>query len=224
MDLNILRLTYFLILKRRTLSLFSLMERSLIWYCQLKFVSTFTNKYLTLSVGYSLLPHNLISKSPSNFFYLDLKITISVFFTLSEILFAFNQFAICFKSALTSLISFLAELLRHKRLVSSAKWRTLQNFIAWLSSFIYSENRVLEQILQGPSSSTLALALEVLLGLTLILVAPIAFVLFGLMLVVATPVLLLALYTIRLWLKVSNFFPIPLLILCMFLVWLFVRT
>ena len=118
-------------MKRRALALFSLMERSLTWYCQLRFVSIFTPKYLTLSVGYSLLPHNLIFKSPSNFFCLDLKITISVFFTLSEILFAFNQFARCFKSALTSLFSFLIELLRNKRLVSSAKWWTLQNFV-WL--------------------------------------------------------------------------------------------
>ena len=56
MDLNVLRLTYFLILKRRALALFSLMERSLTSYCQLRFVSIFTPKYLTFSVGYSLLP------------------------------------------------------------------------------------------------------------------------------------------------------------------------
>ena len=37
-------------------------------------------------------PHNSIFKSPSSFFCLDLKITITVFFTLSEILFAFNQY------------------------------------------------------------------------------------------------------------------------------------
>ena len=117
------------------------MERSLTWYCQLRFVSIFTPNYLTLSVEYSLLPHNLIFKSPSNFLCLDLKITISVFFTLSEILFAFNQFTRYFKSALTSLFSFLMELLRHKRLVLSTKWWTLHNFIAWLKSFICSKNR-----------------------------------------------------------------------------------
>ena len=133
MELDIFRLTYFLILKRRALALFSLMERSLTWYCQLRFASIFTPKYLTLSVGYSLLSHNLIFKSPSNFFCLDLKITILVFFTFIEIWFAFNQYSRCFKSALTSLFSFLIELLRHKKLVSSAKWWTLQNFIAWLS-------------------------------------------------------------------------------------------
>ena len=123
MDLNILRLAYFLILKIIALALFSLMEGSLTCYYQLRFVSIFTPKYLTLSVGYSPLPYNLIFKSPSNFFCLDLKITISVFLILSETLFAFNQFARCFKSsALTSLFSFLIELLRHKRLLSSAKW------------------------------------------------------------------------------------------------------
>ena len=124
---------------------------SLIWYCQLKFESIFTPRYLALSVGYSLLPHNFIFKSPSSFFCLDLKITFSVFFTLSEILSAFNQLARCFKSALTSLFSFFIELLRHKRLVSSAQWWTLQNFIAWLRSFIYITKiaGVLKQILEG---------------------------------------------------------------------------
>ena len=117
------------------------MERSLTWCCQVKFVSIFTPRYLTLWVGYSLLPHNFIFKPLSSFFCLDLKITISVFFTLSEILFAFNQLTRCFKSALTSLFSFLIELLWHNRLVSSAKWWTLQNFIAWFRSFIYNKNR-----------------------------------------------------------------------------------
>ena len=36
-------------------------------------------QHLTLSIGYSLLPHNFIFKSPSSFSCLDLKITISVF-------------------------------------------------------------------------------------------------------------------------------------------------
>ena len=129
MDLIILGLTYFLILKRRALALFSLMERSLTWCCQVRFVSIFTPRYLTLSVGYSLLPHNFIFKSPSSFFCLDLKITISVFFTLSEILFAFNQLTRYLKSVLTSLFNFLIELLKNNRLMPSPKWWTLQNFI-----------------------------------------------------------------------------------------------
>ena len=117
------------------------MERSLTWYCQLKFVSIFTPRYLTRSVGYNLLPLNVIFKSPSNFYLIDLKITISVFFTLSEILFTFNQLTRCFKLTLTSLFSFLIELLRHNRLVPSANWWTLQNFIAWFRSFISAASR-----------------------------------------------------------------------------------
>ena len=103
---------------------------------KLQVFNTFSRVYI---VFYGI--YNLIFKSPSNFFCLNLKITISVFLTLREILFAFNQLTRCFKSALTSLFNFLMELLRHKRLVSSAKWWTLQNFIAWLRSFIYSKNR-----------------------------------------------------------------------------------
>ena len=80
MDLNILRLTYVLILKRRALALFILMERSIARCGQVRFVSIFTLSHLKLSVGYSLLPHNFIFKSPSNFFCLDLKITISFFY------------------------------------------------------------------------------------------------------------------------------------------------
>ena len=57
------------------------------------------------------LEYNFIFKSPSSFFCLDLKITISIFFTLSGILFGFNQLTRCFKSALARLFSFLIELL-----------------------------------------------------------------------------------------------------------------
>ena len=64
-------------MKRRALVLLSLMERS---YCQLRILSTSTPGYLTLSVAYILLPN----KSPSNFFCLDLRITITVFLTLSK--------------------------------------------------------------------------------------------------------------------------------------------
>ena len=149
MDLNISRLKYFLILKKRKFALFSLMERSLTWYCQLRFISIFTSRYLTSSVGHNLLPHDFIFKSHWNFFCLDLEITISVFFMLSEILFEFNQLNRCFKSALTSLFSFLIELFRHERLVSSARWWTLKKFIACLRSFINKKEEVLEQIVEG---------------------------------------------------------------------------
>ena len=57
-------------------------------------------------MGHSLLQHNLIFNSPSNLFCLDLKITISVCLTLSEILFVFSHLTRCFKSALTSLFNF----------------------------------------------------------------------------------------------------------------------
>ena len=61
--------------------------------------------------------------------------------------------------------------------------------------------------LRLPSSSKLTLALEVFLGLALIVAASAAFVLFVLMLIVATPVLLLALlYAVKLLLKISNFY------------------
>ena len=50
-----MQLTYFLIWKSRALALFSLIERSLTLYCQLKFVSIFTPRYLTLSLWYRWL-------------------------------------------------------------------------------------------------------------------------------------------------------------------------
>ena len=47
MDLNVLNLIYFLILKKRVLTLFSLIERSWTWYCQLRFVSILAHRYWT---------------------------------------------------------------------------------------------------------------------------------------------------------------------------------
>ena len=120
--------------------LFSLMERSLTWYCQLRFISVFTPRYLTLSVGI-VFYHTVWFLNHLQISFAEMYRLPFQFFLLSQILFAFNHFARCFKSALTSSFSFLIELLRHKRLKSSAKWWTLQNFIAWLRSFIYSKNR-----------------------------------------------------------------------------------
>ena len=136
MDLSILRLTYFLILKRRALALYSSMERSLTWYCQVRFVSILTPKYLTLLVGYSLLPYNFI--------LIHLQVSFKDYnfsFFIKWRLLTFNQLTRCFKSVMTSLFSFLNELLRHNRFVSSAKWWTLQKFIGRLRSFIYNKNR-----------------------------------------------------------------------------------
>ena len=50
------------------------------------------------NMGYSLLPHNFVFKLPSNFFCLTrFKDCHFSFFTLNEILFAFNQLTRCFK-------------------------------------------------------------------------------------------------------------------------------
>ena len=133
--------TYFLILKRRALAQFSLTERSLTWHCQLRFASILTPKYFTLSVGYSLLTYSLTFKLSSKFFCLDLLISISVFFNIEWNFIFIRQLTSCFKSALTSFFSFFIELLKHNKLVSSAKWWTLQNFIARLASFIFNRNR-----------------------------------------------------------------------------------
>ena len=103
-------------------------------------INFYTQVFNTFS-GCSLLPHNFIFKSLWNFIWLDIKIVILIFFMLSEILYAFNHLTGRFKSPLDSLFSFLIELLRHKRLASSAKWWSLQNFFAWLRSFIYNKNR-----------------------------------------------------------------------------------
>ena len=63
------------------------------------------------------------------------------FLTFKEILFALSQLDKFFKSILISSLSFLIELVRNKKLVSSAKWWTMQNFIAVCKSFVYSKNR-----------------------------------------------------------------------------------
>ena len=119
MDLNILRQTDFLILERSALALFSLTERSSTGYFQLRFVSIFTPSYLTIPVGYSLLPHNLLFNHLILLRFKDYRFSFSM---LSEILFPFkNQLTRCFRSALISLFSFLIKLLGCYRLVSSAK-------------------------------------------------------------------------------------------------------
>ena len=46
-----------------------------------------------------------------------------------------------FMSILMSLLSLLTDLLKWTRLVSSAKWWTLQNFIAWLRSLLYIKSK-----------------------------------------------------------------------------------
>ena len=121
--------------------LYLVLLRDNLWDFHERFSSILTPKYLTLSVGKSLLQVNFNFILPSNCFCLDLKITSSVFLTLSEILLALSQYNRFFKSILTSLLSFLIDLPKYNKLVSSAKWCTLQNFIAWLRSFMYNKNR-----------------------------------------------------------------------------------
>ena len=63
-----------------------------------QFPSILTPKYLTLSVGKSILRLNFNCISPSNCFHLDLKTTSYVFLTLSEMLFALSQYNRFFRS------------------------------------------------------------------------------------------------------------------------------
>ena len=46
----------------------------------------------------------------------------------------------CYYSALTCLFSFLIELLWHDRLVSTAKWWTLQKIFPWLNTFLNTKS------------------------------------------------------------------------------------
>ena len=71
-----------------------------------RFPLILTPRYLTLSVGKSLLRLNFNFILPSNCFRLDLKITSSVSSILSEILFALSQCTRFFRSKLRSLLVF----------------------------------------------------------------------------------------------------------------------
>ena len=100
----------FLVLKRRRLDLFSLMERSLTWWhCQLRFESIFIPMYLTLSlIFYCII---LFLNHLQIYFAWTLRFHFFFYYIWSEILFGFNRLTRCFKSALTSLFCFLMELL-----------------------------------------------------------------------------------------------------------------
>ena len=90
---------------------------------------------------YSLFPRSLVLISSGSTFIGDLKITCSVFSILSEILFAFNYLFNCFLSWFTSLFRFFTELFSWKAFVSSAKWCTLQCWIALWRSLMSFEKR-----------------------------------------------------------------------------------
>ena len=94
----------------------------------------------------SLFLLSLILIGHSSFFFLCLKITSSVFLTLSEILLAFSQSVRFFMSRLIYLLSLFTDLLKWSKFVSSAKWWTFQNFIGRFRSLIYIKNK------SGPST------------------------------------------------------------------------
>ena len=138
---KVLTLTKFLILKRRAFALFSCITISETWCFQFKFLSTLMPRYLTESVRKSCLLFSLTLTSLSNFFLWCLKITNSVFCKFREILFAIKQSVKFFISRFPYLLSLVIDSLKWRRFVSSAKWWTLQNFIAWFKSLICIKNK-----------------------------------------------------------------------------------
>ena len=130
-------LTKFLILKRRAFALFAFVAISETWSFQFKFSSILMRRYLTERVGPSRFLLSLVLTSSSNFFLWCLKITNSVFWTFREILFAFSQ-SVTFISRFTYLLSLN---IYWSRFVSSAKWWTFQNFIAWFKSLIFIKSK-----------------------------------------------------------------------------------
>ena len=104
----------------------------------------------------SLLWLNFNFISPSNCFYLDLKITSLVFLTLREILSALinfsalTNFIIIFQVNIDNFIEFFNDLPKYNKLVLSAKWWcTWQNFIAWLRSLLYNNERSEDRTLRN---------------------------------------------------------------------------
>ena len=122
MNLNILALIFFSYFKKESIDHIQFNRKITNLTLPTKISSILTPRYFTVSEGYSLLPHSLIFKSPSNFLCLNFEITISVFLALTQILFVSSQITRCFRSAFTSLFSFVIELLRHNKLMSSSKW------------------------------------------------------------------------------------------------------
>ena len=136
MDLNILSSTNFLILNSRALSLFSLTEKSFIWCGQVTYWSFFTPSIWHLQLDKYFWQLTFIIKLFSS----RLKNDHFSFLKFSEILFALIQFSRLFRSIVTNLLRFLIDLRKYNKLVSSGKWWTLQDFVAWLRSLIYSKN------------------------------------------------------------------------------------
>ena len=78
-----------------------------------------------------------------NFFFSlwCLKITNSAFCTFGEFVLAFNQSVMFVISRFTYLFNLVVDLLKWIRFVSSVKWWTLENFIAWFKSLIYVKDK-----------------------------------------------------------------------------------
>ena len=91
-------------------------------------------RYFNEFVVYNILPFNFSLKVVSVCFLIDLKRTTTALLTLRQILWALSQYERYFKSWPTYLFIFLKEL-KFKRFVSSAKWWTLQYYIAKWRSF-----------------------------------------------------------------------------------------
>ena len=86
-----------------------------------KLLINFNNKVFNTCSWINYFPLNIIFITTLNFFLLDLNITISVFFTSSEILLVFSHLTRLFRSIFTSLLSISMDLPKYNKLVSSAK-------------------------------------------------------------------------------------------------------
>ena len=117
-------------------ALFNLTATLLICCSQFKFSSILMQRYFAEFVVYNLLPFNFKFKVAFVYFLIDLKRTTSVLSTSRQVLLTLSQYERYFKSWPTWLFIFLIELLKFKRFVSSAKWRTLEYFRAEWGSFM----------------------------------------------------------------------------------------
>ena len=81
------------------------------------------------------------------------------FFTCSEISSVLKQLTRCFKSSLAGFPSFLIELPKQNRLVSSANWWTFQHFIAWLRLFTNRYKYMISSFYLAPHEETISSSL-----------------------------------------------------------------
>ena len=93
-------------LNKIAFALISLVDNSLIQCFQFNFSSILIPRYLTFLEKWSLCLLSLGLITPSYFFFLSLKIIVSVFLTVKEILFALSQLDKIFKSKSISFVDF----------------------------------------------------------------------------------------------------------------------